>query len=125
MAKKNKARVPKHVAGVKIPKRWRRAARPLARLLDSPFGSNVTADVLIALAIAFASTEAMRESFKKAAKRAKKGGGNVSDLVLHLGRAAVLPALVALHAKLPDDAQAELRRQQRAQHTPRAAEAMH
>jgi C4-dicarboxylate-specific signal transduction histidine kinase len=81
--------------------------------------------VLIALAVAFSSTEAMRDSFKHAAKRAKKSGGGLSDLALHLARAAVLPALVAMHAKLPDNAQAELRRQRRAQDHLHAAEAMH
>lgn len=110
MAKKKKApRVPKRIAGVKIPKPWRRAARPLARLLDSEFGNNITADALIALAIAFASTETMRNSFKDAAKRAKKSGANLSDLVIHLGRAAVLPALVALHARLPSEERARER----------------
>jgi hypothetical protein len=118
MAKK-KARAPKRIAGVKIPKTWRRAARPLAKLLNSRFGSNIAADVLIALAVAFASTEAMRESFRDAAKRAKKSGGNLSDLSIHLGRAAVMPALAALHARLPDE---ERVREWRAQ---RASQAVH
>jgi hypothetical protein len=122
MAKKKKARVPKRVAGVKIPKRWRRTARPLAKLLESRFGSNVAADVLIALAVAFASTETMRDSFKDAARRAKRSGGNLSDLAVHLGRAAALPALVALHAKLPDEDRV---REWRAQRRHGAAEALH
>jgi hypothetical protein len=122
MAKKNKARVPKRIGGVKIPKRWRRAAMPLAKLLNSRFGSNVAADVLIALAVAFASTEAMRDSFKDAAKRAKKSGGNFSDLAIHLGRAAMMPALVALHAKLPSQDRV---RAWRAQREHRALEGVH
>lgn len=106
MAKKKKAaRVPKRIAGVKIPKPVRRAARPLAEFLASDFGRGVAADALVALAIAFASTDAMRAAFKDAAKRARKSGGGLSELALYLGRAAVLPALVVLHGKLPGGAQ--------------------
>ena len=122
MAKKNKARVPKRIAGVKIPKRWRRAAGPLVKLVASRFGSNIASDVLIALAVAFASTETMRDSFKDAAKHAKKSGGNLSDLAIHLGRAALMPAVVALVAKLPSEERA---REWRAQREHRAAEALH
>jgi hypothetical protein len=122
MAKKTKARVPKRIVGVKIPKRWRRAAKPLAKLLDSEFGNNIAADVLIALAVAFTSTETMRDSFKDAAKHAKQSGSALSGLAFHLGRAAVLPVLAALYAKLPDE---ERVREWRTQHGHRAAEAVH
>jgi hypothetical protein len=118
MAKK-KARAPKRIAGVKIPKRMRRALRPLAAFVDTEFGNNVVAGLLVALAAGFASSDDMRESLRHGAKRMRKGGGGLEDLALHLGRALVLPALVALHAKLPDDVQAEQRRRERAEENER------
>lgn len=106
MAKK-KARVPKRVAGVKIPKRLRRALSPAARFVSTNFGRSVAADVLVAIAVAVASTDAMRAAFRDAGKRSRKSGGGFLDLGLHLGRAALLPTLVALHAKLPGEVRAE------------------
>lgn len=121
---KNKARVPKRVGGVKIPKRMRRALRPAARFLSTGFGRNVAADVLVALAVAFASTDAMRDAFRDAGKRSRKSGSGVADLALHLGRAAILPALVALHAKLPGEVGAEQHARRRREDNQRA-EAVH
>jgi hypothetical protein len=125
MAKKNKARVPKRIAGVKIPKRIRRALQPVARFAGTEFGNNVVAGVVVALATALVSGEDMRESLKDAAKRARKSGGGVESLALHLGRALVMPALVALHAKLPDEARVEqyrcARREHRERHAPEPA----
>lgn len=106
MAKK-KGRAPKRIAGVKIPKRMRRALEPAAKFLSTDFGRNIAADVLVALAVAFASTDAMRDAFRDAGKHSRKSGGGFADLALHLGRAALLPALVALHAKLPGEVRAE------------------
>ena len=105
MARKNKA--PKRIMGVKIPKRMRRAVKPLMEFLGTEFGNNVAAGVLVAVVGTFATTDQMREAFKKAAKRSRKSGGSLGDLALHLGRAALLPALVALHARLPGEVRAE------------------
>jgi len=121
MAKKKKALVPKRIAVVKLSKRSRRALRPFAKVLASEFGNNVASNVLVALAVAFASTETMRDSFKDAAKHAKKSGGGLAGLAVHLGRAALMPALVALVAKLPSDDEA---RAWRARHGHRAVEAV-
>ncbi|HYD72727.1 MAG TPA: hypothetical protein VEF55_06285 [Candidatus Binatia bacterium] len=123
MAKKN-ARVPKRIAGLKIPKRLRRALRPAAKFLSTDFGRNVAADVLVALAVALASTDAMRDAFRAAGKRSRKSGGGFADLALHLGQAAVLPALVALHAKLPGEVRAEQHARQKREDN-RRAQAVH
>lgn len=107
MAKKTKrARVPKRILGVKISKPFRRAARPLAEFLDTDLGRSVVTDAIVAIAVAFASTKAMRKALKRAGKHARRSGAHTGDLVLHLGRAAILPALVALHAKLPGEVRA-------------------
>jgi len=126
MAKRKQARVPKRILGVKIPKRVRRLAKPIVAFLGTEFGNNIAAGMLVAFAGAFASTDAMRDSFKRAAKRTRKSGGGVGDLALHLGRAALLPALVALHAKLPGEVRAEQHARAREEdHSRRAAEAVH
>jgi hypothetical protein len=123
MAKK-KARVPKRVAGVKIPNKLRRALKPVARFVRTDFGRNIAADVLVALAVAFASTDAMRDAFRNAGKRSRKSGDGFADLALHLGRAALLPALVTLHAKLPGEVRAE-QRARRKREDSRRAQAVH
>jgi hypothetical protein len=123
--KKNRARVPKRIAGMKIPKRVRRTLRPFAAFVGTEFGSNVVAGLLVALAGAFATTDEMRDSFKDAAKRMRKSGGSLEDLALHLTRAVVLPALVALHAKLPGEVRAEQHARDEHEDSLRAAEAVH
>lgn len=124
MAKKNKA--PKRILGVKIPKPLRRAAKPLAAFLSTELGQTVAMGALVALAGAFATTDDMRDSLKEAAKRSRKSGGGLTDLAVHLGRAALLPALVAVHAKLPGEVRAEQHaRAQREDNKRSVAEAVH
>jgi hypothetical protein len=124
MAKKNKARAPKRIAGVKIPKRLRRALKPAVQFLSTDFGRNVAANALVAVFVAFASTDAMRDAFRDAGKRSHKSGGGFADLALHLGQAAVLPALVALHAKLPGEVRAQ-QHARRKREDNRRAQAVH
>ena len=119
MAKK-KARVPKRFAGVKIPKRVRRALKPVAKLLGTKAGRLVAANAAVALAVGFASTDEMRDAFRQAGKRSLKSGGGFADLALHLGQAAVLPALVALHAKLPGEVRSEQHARREREDTRRA-----
>ncbi len=102
-----KARVPKRVAGVKIPKRVRRTLKPAAKFLSTDAGRTVAAQALLAVFVAFAASDDMRGALRDAAKQSRKSGGGFADLALHLGRAALLPALVALHAKLPGEVRAE------------------
>ena len=123
MAKK-KARVPKRVAGVKIPKRLRRALKPTMKFLSTDFGRLVATNAVVALVVGFASTDEMRDAFRDAGKRSRKSGGGFADLALHLGQAAVLPALVALHAKLPGEVRAE-QRARRKREDNRRAQAAH
>lgn len=124
MAKKNKA--PKRILDVRIPKRVRRAAKPLLKFLGTEFGQTLAMGALVAFAGAFATNDDMRDSFKEAAKRSRKSGGGLADLALHLGRAAVLPALVALHAKLPGEVRAEQHARAEVENRKRdAAEAVH
>lgn len=119
MAKKRKrGRAPKRIAGVKLGKPMRRALRPFAKVLASELGRDMVAEAVVALAIAFATTDKMRDAFRAAAHHARRTKQGVAGVALHLGRAALLPMLVTLHASLPDPA--DRRRAPR-----KASEAMH
>ena len=55
MAKKGKAKLPKQVAGVKVPKRLRKSGKSFAGLFKSPLGREILADALVAAAGAAAA----------------------------------------------------------------------
>lgn len=52
MAKRRKAKTPKKIAGVRIPKGMRRTMGPLARAVDTPLGREVVASAVVAAAVA-------------------------------------------------------------------------
>ncbi|MBU6371649.1 MAG: hypothetical protein KJS97_02890 [Alphaproteobacteria bacterium] len=60
MAKNGKARTPKRIAGVRIPKRMRRTLGPLARAVDTPLGRQVVAGAIVAAAVAAWRDERVR-----------------------------------------------------------------
>ncbi len=104
MAKKRKkARVPKRILGVKIPKSLRRAAKPLAQFLGTKLGREVAAEAIVALAIGLAASDKMRAAFKEAGAHARKSGRGLNDVVFSLGRAAVLPVIAAVYESLPHE----------------------
>jgi hypothetical protein len=53
MAKNGKVKIPKKVAGVKVPKMLRKS--PIAALVDSPLGREILADAIVAAATAAAA----------------------------------------------------------------------
>ena len=62
MAKRRKAKTPKRIAGVPIPKGMRRALRPLAKAVDTPLGRQVVAGAVIATAVAIWRDERVRHA---------------------------------------------------------------
>jgi hypothetical protein len=79
MAKKGKTKLPKlpkTVAGVKVPKRLRKSGKSVAGLFKSPLGREVLADALVAAATAAAAT-LMRD--RPSAAAVKEAGVAVAD----------------------------------------------
>jgi hypothetical protein len=75
MGKKTKAKkLPKRVAGVKIPKKLRKQGGGLVALLESPTGRAIAADALIAIAGALAGNRATREAVVGAGQDAVDAG---------------------------------------------------
>jgi hypothetical protein len=70
MAKGGK--LPKRIAGVKIPKKLRKKGAPLYDLLNQPMVRNVVADVIAAGLLAAADAMAKHPAAKKAGKVAKR-----------------------------------------------------
>lgn len=47
---KRKAKFPKRIAGVKVPKALRRAAKPMAQFMDTPLGRSLVAQAVVSAA---------------------------------------------------------------------------
>lgn len=78
MAKTKK--LPKRIAGVKIPKKLRKKGAPLYSLLNQPMVRNVVADVIAAGLLAAADAMAKHPKAKKAGKSAKKKAGEAAEV---------------------------------------------
>ena len=74
MAKKGK--LPKRIAGVKIPKKLRKSGAPLYALLQNPLVADLVAVGLIAAADALTKTQ----TAKAAGKAAKQGAKDAADV---------------------------------------------
>lgn len=68
MAKKDKGKVPKKIAGVKVPKALRKG--PASSLLESPVAREILADVLVAAATAAAAALVKNRSTKRQVAKA-------------------------------------------------------
>jgi hypothetical protein len=78
MAKNGK--LPKRIAGVKIPKKLRKKGAPLYELLNQPMVRNVVADVIAAGLLAAADAMAKHPDAKKAGRAAKRKAENAADV---------------------------------------------
>ncbi len=102
MAKKAKAKkLPKSIAGVKIPKKLRRQGGGILGLLESPTGRALAADALIAVAGVLAGNDRSRQAVVGAGADAAEAGahaaGRTGDAVL--GVAEVASGLMAEAAR--------------------------
>jgi len=86
MAKNGK--LPKRIAGVKIPKKLRKSGAPLYALLQNPLVADLIAVGLIAAADALTKTQAAKAAGKAAKEGAKdaadatgSGAGNVAGIL--------------------------------------------
>ena len=79
MAKNGK--LPKRIAGVKIPKKLRKRGAPLYALMQNPMVRNVVADMLAAGLLAAADALAKQPKVKKAGKNAGKAAKQTADEV--------------------------------------------
>ena len=77
MAKK--AKLPKRIAGVKIPKKLRKRGAALYALMDNPMVRNVVADVLAVGMLAAADRISKQPKVKKAGKAAKNAAADTAD----------------------------------------------
>ncbi len=95
MAKK--AKLPKRIAGVKIPKKLRKRGAPLYALMGNPMVRNVVADMLAVGLLAAADAMSKQPQVKKAAKKAKnaaegagetagEGAANVGKVLAFIAR---------------------------------------
>jgi hypothetical protein len=77
MAKKGK--LPKRIAGVKIPKKLRKRGAPIYALLDNPMVRNVVADILAVGLLAAADSISKQPKVKKAGKAAKHAAKDAAE----------------------------------------------
>jgi len=77
MAKSGK--LPKRIAGVKIPKRLRKRAEPFYELVSQPMVRNVASHLIAVGLIAVADAMAKSKPAKKAGKKAKRAAEEAGD----------------------------------------------
>jgi 2-keto-4-pentenoate hydratase/2-oxohepta-3-ene-1,7-dioic acid hydratase in catechol pathway len=102
MAKRAKAKkLPKSIAGVKIPKTLRKGSGNLAALIESPTARAIAADALIAIAGVLAGNDRSRRAVAGAGVDAAEAGANAAgrtgDAVR--GAAEIATGLVAEAAR--------------------------
>ena len=90
MAKK--AKLPKHIAGVKIPKKLRKRGGQFYAVLSSPIMAYIVAEALIAAADALSRKKPVRKAGKQAkeavADSAEAAGSGANNVVSFLAYAA-------------------------------------
>ena len=77
MAKAGK--LPKRIAGVKIPKKLRKRGAPIYALMDNPMVRNVIADMLAVALLAAADRISKQPKVKKAGKSAKHAAEDTAE----------------------------------------------
>jgi hypothetical protein len=80
MAKK-KSKIPKKIAGVKIPKTLRKQGKGLAAMIDTPTGRALAAEVLMAVAGVLAGTKSGRKAAAHAVDDAADAATDLRDAV--------------------------------------------
>ncbi|KAA2237428.1 hypothetical protein [Salinarimonas soli] len=102
MGKKAKAKkLPKTIAGVKIPKELRRKGGSLVDILESPTARMIAAEALMALAGALAGNRTSRQAIAGAGQDAAEAGAQAADRTGDAvrGAAEVATGLVAEAAR--------------------------
>jgi len=113
MAKAKKIKIPKRIAGIKVPKTLRKSGGSLAGLLQTPHGREIAAAALSAAAAALLGTNKAREVAGDAGSAAVGAGLTIAGGLESAGHAAGTVLREAAHSILPasvvdDDARAEI-----------------
>ena len=83
-------KIPKKIAGVKIPKRIRKSGRSLAGLLESPTGRDMAAAALTAMAgVLVGRNRQVRDATGDAGRTASQAAAGAGALVRDMAEAAV------------------------------------
>lgn len=83
-------KIPKMIAGVKVPKRFRRSGKSLVHLLDSPIGRQAAAAALTAAAGVLAGTNRnLRHGVEQAGETVAHAATQSGDLVRSMAETAV------------------------------------
>lgn len=85
VAKNKKLKVPKKVAGVKVPKKVRKTAKRALAMADNPIALDFAVGALSAAAAALASSRGTREVAGEAARGPRRAAGDAGET---LGREA-------------------------------------
>lgn len=94
MAKARK--LPKQIAGVKIPKRLRRRGAPVYELINQPMVRNILADVIAAGLLAAADRLSRTPPARKAGKKARHAAAGASEATAEAAAAGAAGARDAL-----------------------------
>ena len=96
------AKLPKRIAGVKIPKKLRKRAGPFYQLVNQPMVRNIAADILavglIAAADAFAKSKPAKKAGKKAKRAAAEAGETTADSAINVSNVLAFAAREAAKA---------------------------
>ncbi len=104
MAKKKKAKkakLPKRIGGIKIPKSIRNSSGPFAALLDSKVGREAAAAGLVAIAGSLLGSDAARRTAGAVGHGAHDAGTGAADALGTIGKAAGSVVAEAARRVLP------------------------
>ncbi len=106
MAKK-KNKIPKRIAGIKVPKALRRSAPSLIGLLQTPQGKEAAAAALSAAATALLTSAQGRRAITEAGSTAAGAGSAVASGLESVGHVAASVLKQAAQSLLPDSGNPE------------------
>ncbi|HEV2747012.1 MAG TPA: hypothetical protein VGW34_06905 [Allosphingosinicella sp.] len=103
MAKKaNKGKLPKEIAGVKVPKELRRAGAGAARIIDHPVVGDLVAAALLAAAAALRESKDVRAAARSIGDEAGEAAAGTAR-VMNKARAALKAAANAIGQGILDE----------------------
>jgi hypothetical protein len=83
-------KLPKRIAGVKIPKKLRKRGAPFYELLNNPMVRNIAADMLAVGLLAAADSLTKSKPAKKAGKKAKRAAAEAGETTAETAKAGAI-----------------------------------
>lgn len=103
MAKKSKGpKFPKRIAGVKVPKGARKTGTSLIRFAQTPIGSALVAEAIVASTVAVARNRQVQASAAEAGREATRFGAQIAQTAREAAIAAVAPIITAARTASED-----------------------